>query len=195
MDKRYFIAIVLYAAAGIMVFTFVYPVYQRVRSLERLIAEREDEFSAQNALVKEIGKLRAQQKQMQKETARVFNMLPFFGARSIPELFIELEGLASQSGVLLDAISFASPNKAKGAAGEEKPHKAVDVQFSLKGRYNDLKRFMNAVETNEHLMDGVMLSLSAPLSSEASKEKSNESEEAPGTELFSLKVSLDAYYQ
>lgn len=198
MDKRYFIAIVLCAAAGIIAFTLAYPAYRQVRSLERFVAWREEELAAQNALVKEIGKLKTQQKQMQKETARVFDLLPSFGAQSIPELFIALEGLASQSGVVLDTISFAPHTQTKGAAGaEENLYKTVNAQFSLKGSYDDLKRFARAIETSEHLMDMTALSLLPPAASEkTSQEKEGAQKEARGEAgLFSLKASLDAYYQ
>lgn len=196
MDKRYLIAIVLCAAAGIILFTLAYPAYQRTQLLERLIGEREEELAAQNALVKEIGKLRAQHKQIKKETNRVFDLLPSFSAQSVPELFIELEGLASQNGVLLETISFANQGKIKGAGGEEHTHKTVNAQFSLKGTYNDVKRFAQAVETSEHLMDATAISLAAPLSSaKTSEEKKEPQETQGGADLFSLKVSLDAYYQ
>ncbi|MBI1755406.1 type 4a pilus biogenesis protein PilO [Candidatus Azambacteria bacterium] len=194
MDRRYVIAGLFFAAAAIMAVVLVYPAYQRMLSASRSVAHSQEEFNARAGVVKEISKLKGQYKQMEKDITNVFEILPLFGTRSISEFFIELEGLSAQSGVSLETVSF-SQSKAKEVKSGKRGYTAVNARIAFKGSYENTKRFVRAIETNKHLMDVKDIALAPPQMSAGKSEKEKTDVVSERTDLFSVKISLDAYYQ
>ncbi len=211
MGNKYIVAIICVIAAFVIAIAFVLPKYQEMVVSSRLVDEGNAEFDAQNNLLVSIGKIGDRYKKIEEGMMRISDLLPLYNAQSIPDLFVELEGLAGQSGLFIETISFSekgissSPKQAQseeeGAQENEgKPSVIVSVQLSAKARYADLKRFAQAIETNKHLMDIVSFNI-VPLSEEAKEDGKNEEKregngiQASVPDLFSYSISLDAYYQ
>lgn len=196
MDRRYLIAGLFFIAAVIMAVVLVYPKFQVIQISSQLVDEKQNEFDAQMVLVQEISRLRTQQKQMTEEVAVMVDLLPVFTKKSVSDLFIELESIAAESGLLLDTISFTEtkdqtqkdPGKTAGSA----MHKTVLAQLRMKGEYRDFKNFVRMIETNKHLMDITIASIGA-----ASEAQTNAG--APASEKTknppTYSVTIRAYYQ
>ena len=187
MDRRYLIAVLFFTVAVVCAVVLLYPKYQQVTVSSRAADQLQADFEAHAALVQEIGRLKVQYREAEDEVGRVVKLLPALGAKSVPELFIELEGIAAQNGLLIETIVFG------GSKEEEKPYKLVQAELALKGSYASFKNFMRAVELNEHLMDITQISLAVSVSSTAEKEGGGAA--AAAGEQFAFKVSLNAYYQ
>lgn len=197
MNRQYISALLLFAAAVIVVIVLVYPTYQVTLLSSQELLKRQKEFETQSSLVQELSRLKTKYKEVEPQLSRLFTLLPALGPTSIPELFIELEGLTAQNGLLLEKVSFSlakSPTP-QGGDTERTAFKTITAQIALKGSYQGLKNFAKAVETNEHLMDIASVSLTAPKgSTEEEGEKGKESaEEARG--VLSYTMSIVAYYQ
>jgi len=205
MDRRYIIAGLFFAAAAIVVITLVYPTYQVLTLSSVLVEEKEKEFGAQNLLVQELTRLKTQYNQAEQGVVKVSSLLPVFHKKSIPELFIVLEGVASLNGVLLETVSFGQINN-KSDSGTELGYQKINVDISLKGDYKSFKNFTRAIELSEHLMDIKQIAFSSvQVSNEQGTGGGEESSREGGGEeipeiretenLYTYKVSLDVYYQ
>ncbi|MBI5912835.1 type 4a pilus biogenesis protein PilO [Candidatus Azambacteria bacterium] len=190
MDRRYLIASLFFIVAAVVAVVLVYPKYQVMSSSARIADEKQKEFDSQIALVQDISRLKSQYNEAKEEFGRVGVLIPAHSEGSAANLFVELEGLASRNGILLETISFGQ-SKTLGKE-KEKRHFTINAKLSLKGDYRSLKNFVRAIETSEHLMDVVLISVSAV--QEEKKEGKSEGGAAPEQPL-SLKVDIDAYYQ
>ena len=132
---------------------------------------------------------------------RMFSVLPVWSAASIPELLIELEGLARTNGISVESISFqeAKNPSAAGEPGEQRNvgYRTVTVAAGARGTYESMKGFLQAVESSQHLMDVITLSLTA---ADAPQERTGTTteevlEERGASDIFSYTISINAYYQ
>lgn len=197
MDRRYIIAGLVFIAGVIIAVVLAYPKFQVVQISSRLVSEKQNEFDAQMVLVQEISRLRSQQRQMEEDVALIEDLLPTFSKKSVSDLFVELEGIAAESGLLLDTVSF-SEAKEQAQKGKEKTagagtYKTIAAQLKMKGEYRDFKRFVRMIETNKHLMDITTAAISAtPVSKDEKADKSlSDAEKMPPT----YSVTIHAYYQ
>lgn len=190
MDRRYLIASIFFIVAAVGAVMLVYPKYQTMRLSAFTAKEKQKEFDSQIALVQDISRLKSQYNEVKEEFGRVAVLIPVYNEESISRLFVELEGLSSRNGMLLDAISFGQ-GKAIGKE-KEKKYRAINAKLSLKGDYRSFKNFMRAIETSEHLMDVVSISVSA--AKEEEKEEGKE-EEAVVQQTLLLTADIAAYYQ
>lgn len=197
MDRRYIIAGLFFVAAVIVAVVLAYPRFQVVQISSRLVAEKQNELEAQMVLVQEISRLRSQQRQMEGQIAQMNDLLPVFTKKSVSDLFVELEGIAAESGLLMDAISFSEakeqPQKGKEKQTVTTVYKTIAAQLKMKGEYRDFKNFVRMIETNKHLMDITLASIVAtPIEQkDAESGSSDEVEKIPPT----YSVTIYAYYQ
>lgn len=200
MDRRYIIAGLFFFASVILAVVLVYPKYQVVQISSRLVEEKANEFEAQMVLVQEISRLRSQQKQMTEEIAHMEDLLPTLTKKSVADLFIELESIAAESGLLLDTISFAEEKEQAQKAGQKqasaKMYKTISAQLRMQGEYRDLKNFVRIIEKNKHLMDIMNVSISTASSvGEAQKSGTTSEKSQTITVLPSFAIMIRAYYQ
>ena len=200
MDRRYIIAGLFFFASVILAVVLVYPKYQVVQISMRLVEEKANEYEAQMVLVQEISRLRSQQKQMTEEIAHMEDLLPTLTKKSVADLFIELESIAAESGLLLDTISFSEEKEQAQKAGQKpvpvKMYKTISAQVKMQGEYRDLKNFVRIVEKNKHLMDII----TTKISTTSSENKAQKGVDAPENSeimktLPSFEIMMRAYYQ
>lgn len=187
MDRRYFIASLFFIIAAVVAVVLVYPKYQVMNSSARSADEKQKEFDSQIALVQDINRLKSKYNEAKDEFGRVTALIPAYNEGSAADLFVELEGLASRNGVLLETISFGQ-SKTLGKE-KEKRYSTINAKLSLKGDYRGLKNFIRAIETNEHLMDVVHISVTAGTETKA------EEGAAAAQQTLSVTADIDAYYQ
>lgn len=199
MDRRYLIAGLFFAAAAIIAIVLAYPKYQVMQLSSQLVADKQNEFTAQNVLVQEISKLKSQQKQMMDEIADVADFLPVFTAKSVPDLFVELEASAAENGLLMDTVNFsmqkAQPPGAQGKTASAELHKMITAELKMKGEYRDIKNFAKTIETNKHLMDIVTATISAQVVSAHDTAKGENAPQDTSKNVPAYAITIRAYYQ
>lgn len=190
MDRRYLVAILFFIVAAVVAVVLVYPKYQVMRSSALMVDEKQKEFDSQIALVQDISRLKSQYNEAKEEFGRVGVLIPVYNEGTAADLFVELEGLTSRNGMLLETISFGQ-SKTLGKE-KEKKYSTVNAKLSLKGDYRGLKNFIRAIETSEHLMDVSRISVSA---TKEEKKKTESEGGATAEQTLTLMVDIDAYYQ
>lgn len=198
MDRRYIIAGLFFTVAVIVTVVLAYPKFQVMQISSRLVAEKQDEFEAQMVLVQEISRLRSQHKQMEGQFSVMSELVPPFTKKSVSDLFVELETIAAESGLLIDSISFTevkdSTQKGKEKAVSSSIFKTVSAQLKMKGEYRDFKNFVRAIEMNRHLMDITLASIASGAEEQEQKDGESESGAAEKTPPM-YSVTIHAYYQ
>src|SRR3989344_458026 len=208
MDKKYILAATLFILTVIIGIVFVYTKYQETSASSRTLSEKRAEQEKLNVTVASIARVYDSYKKSSQNIDRIQYLLPKLDAQSIPKLFIEMEGIASQSGIFLNSISFKdeksdTPAKPGGTAQVSKGYKKINVFIDAKGEYGSIKSFGDTIENNEHLMDIESLSI---ISFQASKGEGSTGKTAPadagqGTEQdkpltdLTYRMVISAYYQ
>lgn len=192
MDRRYLVASLFFIITAVIAVVLVYPKYQAMGSLSRSTDEKQKEFDSQIALVQDISRLKSQYNEVKDEFGRVMALIPAHNEGSVANLFVELEGLASRNGVLLESVNFGQ-GKTLGKE-KEKRYAIINANLSLKSDYRSIKNFMRAIETNEHLMDITFISMNAA-AVEKNKDEKEEEEVAAAEQTLTVKINIDAYYQ
>ena len=126
MDRRYIIASLFFIIAAIVAGMLVYPKYQGVSLATKVADEKQKEFDSQMVLVQDISRLKSQYNAVKEEFKRVNALIPEYGEKSTAALFVELEGLTSRNGVLLESISFGQ-SKTLGKGQEKDTAPSVRV--------------------------------------------------------------------
>lgn len=196
MSRNYLIAGLFFAAALVVGLMLTYPAYQDMQAAQKNVADRQEEFSTETALVTEVQDLQSKYKSARDDIQKASDLLPTFGSRSLPDLMIELEKLATQSGVSLDSVTFTSPNdKAGNTQGGTMPSsvKTVITKLQIKGAYANIKYFVYSIEADEHLMDLTTISITPPAALSSSAKQGTST--AAADNLFTLATSLNVYYQ
>lgn len=201
MDRKYLIAGLFFTAAAIIAVVLTYPKYQVMRISSQLVTDKENEFIAQNVLVQEISRLKSQQKQMTDEIAAVTDLLPLLNEKSTPDLFVEVEGIAAESGLSITTVSFGGQKSQTQNAGVKTSapvtqYKIITAQLKMQGEYDSFKKFVRTIETNKHLMDISFASIIAlPPSRGAKKGADVIPAELSSQQTPTYSVTLQAYYQ
>ena len=203
MSSKYLSAGLIFIATVIVGVVLVYPKYQAFRVSGEAIEEKQSELDAQATLINEINKTKSKYKKAEDDLLKVADLLPVFDPKSIADLFIELESVASESGVLIQTINFGSASEQKDGK-PAKGHKTIDARLSIVSSYGAFKKFAATVEKNRHLMDIIDVSVAkgaAQKKEEVADEGSEdieavtETETRPEEAVFNYSVTLNAYYQ
>lgn len=190
MDRRYLIASLFFIIAAIVAVMLVYPKYQAMSEAVAAADEKQKEFDSQVVLAQDISRLKSQYNEVKEEFKRVDALIPEYEEKSIAALFVELEGLTSRSGVLLESVSFGQ-SKTLGKV-QEKGFRTINANLSLKADYQSFKNFLRATETSEHLMDITSVSVNA---TQAKKEDEESEGSADTRQILLFKTDINAYYQ
>lgn len=196
MSSKYLIAGLVFAASVIIAVVFVYPNYQIFTASEQLAANKQNELDAQTALINEINKAQSRYKKAEDELLTVSDLLPVFNQKSIADLFVEMENIASESGVLMNSINFGGETMKS-----DKGYKTIDVKLSALASYDAFKKFAAIIEKNRHLMDMTAVSITAGASNVKEKKTGGEESAAeaavsqPEDQAFTYSVSINVYYQ
>ena len=202
MSSKYLSAGLIFIAAVIVGVVLVHPKYQMFRVSGKAVEEKQGELDAQAALINEINKTKSKYKKAEDDLLKVADLLPALGPKSVSELFVELESIASESGVLIQTINFGSASEQKDGK-PAKGYKTIDARLSVVASYGAFKKFAATVEKNQHLMDitDVSITKGAAQKKEEAAEESLEgaeniiAEANPEEAIFNYSVVLNAYYQ
>ena len=202
MSSKYLSAGLIFIATVIVGVVLVYPKYQAFRVSGKAIEEKQSELDAQATLINEINKTKSKYKKAEDDLLKVADLLPVYDHKSIADLFIEMESIASESGVLIQTINFGSALEQKDGK-PAKGYKTVDVRLSVASSYGAFKKFASMVEKNRHLMDiaDVTVAKGAAQKKEGDVKENSEGAEniaveaSPEEALFNYSVALSAYYQ
>src|SRR3990167_6172760 len=134
MSSKYLSAGLIFIAAVIVGVVLVYPKYQTFRVSGKAVEEKQGELDAQATLINEINKTKSKYKKAEDDLLKVADLLPVLGPKSIADLFIELESIASESGVLIQTINFGSVLEQKDGKSV-KGHRTIDVRLSVASSY------------------------------------------------------------
>ena len=197
MNQKYFTSGLIFVISVIIVVIFVYPKYQSFKASAQLVSDKQSELDAESALVSEANKVQARYKKAEADLLKVSDLLPVLNQKSIADLFIEIESIASESGVLINVISFGEDS-----AKSDNKYKTINVKLTALSSYDAFKIFSLGIEKNQHLMDVMTVSIT-PESGGDKGEKpdsdqatTTESELVPSEErLFIYAVSINVYYQ
>ena len=204
MSSKYLSAGLIFIAAVIVGVVLVYPKYQTFRVSGKAVEEKQGELDAQAALINEINKTKSKYKKAEDDLLKVADLLPALGPKSVSELFVELESIASESGVLIQTINFGSALEQKDGK-PAKGYKTIDARLSVVASYGAFKKFAATVEKNQHLMD--ITDITVTKSAAQKKEEAVKSgvegvenieapaEAKPEEAVFNYSVTLNAYYQ
>ena len=202
MSSKYLSAGLIFIATVIVGVVLVYPKYQVFRASGRVAEEKQGELDAQAALINEINKTKSKYKKAEDDLLKVADLLPLYGRKSVADLFIEMESIASESGVLIQTINFGSASEQKDGKSA-KGYKTIDARLSVVASYGAFKKFAATVEKNQHLMDiiDVTVAKGAAQKKEGDVKKNSEGAEniaveaSPEEAVFNYSVMLNAYYQ
>ena len=202
MSSKYLSAGLIFIATVIVGMVLVYPKYQVFRASGRVAEEKQGELDAQAALINEINKTKSKYKKAEDDLLKVADLLPLYGRKSVADLFIEMESIASESGALIQTINFGSVSEQKDGK-PAKGYKTIDARLSVVASYGAFKKFAATVEKNQHLMDiiDVTVAKGAAQKKEGDVKKNSEGAEniaveaSPEEAVFNYSVALNAYYQ
>ena len=203
MSSKYLSAGLIFIATVIVGVVLVYPKYQAFRVSGKAAEEKQGELDAQATLINEINKTKSKYKKAEADLLKVADLLPVLGPKSIADLFIELESVASESGVLIQTINFGSASEQKDGK-PAKGYKTIDARLSVVASYGAFKKFTATIEKNQHLIDIIDVSVAkgaARKKEEVADEGSEdieavtETETRPEEAVFNYSVTLNAYYQ
>ncbi|OGZ33297.1 MAG: hypothetical protein A3H00_00885 [Candidatus Portnoybacteria bacterium RBG_13_40_8] len=158
-NKKLIATIICLAAALGIIIVLIAPAWRSVRESRSEIKEKKGELSAIENLIVKTGRIKKEQRELEKETAKVSLALP--EKKDIPGLLVQFETLASMNGLILESIDFEGGDEAveKSAAGvkwtvpqnekkSEGQFKTMEVNLTLSGAYGSFKNFLGALENN-----------------------------------------------
>ncbi len=199
MDRKYILAGTLFILTTIIGIVFVFPKYRAVTVSSQTLSDKRAEQEKQNITIASITRIYDSYKKSSQDIGRIEYLLPIKDTQSIPKLFIEMEGLASQSGIFLNTISFRDENsgasvKSNDSAQAVKEYKKITIFINAKGDYNSIKSFGDAIENNEHLMDIASLSIVSSHTSKGGSAKGKSTSGDTGQTTKQDKADTDLTY-
>lgn len=184
------VALVLVAGAFMILVDLIVPAYEAAQKIKSDAMSRKDFVDRQSATIKQVQKListYAGQGQVQEEVS-----LRLPQSQDLAGALAQLNGLIQASRLAPQAFSISvteaqnapdTSQKAKKAPQDvlRKPIGTLTLQVKFIGLYDDLKSFLNRLETNIRIFDVRSLSIQ-PIT------KSNQ-------DLYSFDMSILTYYQ
>ena len=138
--------IILSILSLLMFFFLISPKYEDWNSFKLEISKKEIELGFQGAYLAKLREVSAELKQNQEAFLKIESALP--REASLPELLNFFQKAASQSGLVLRALS-PSTNSPVGGSGT----KETKVNLILDGKYSDFKNFLAIIEKSARLVE------------------------------------------
>jgi len=163
MNRQIIIFSVLVLILSVGLWGLVWPEWQVFSLKMDEFKTAENNLAETKALKEKLAALTAlyQNKEKTEELERIFSALP--QKDDIPGLLVNLEALASKSGLIISNISFAEKSEktkteADAAAGSVQTSlipavKSLGVSLVLSGDYSSFVNFLRSAEENLRLMD------------------------------------------
>ncbi len=171
LSKSY-IGAILIAAAGIIFWAFLMPLYDGVGAKREAISQRTTLIETRGGIINNIKELAQEYSKRSSDISHFASVVP--AVKSAPELLSSIQALATQNGLQLTTIALSGSINQNISAYQEQ-----SIDLGLNGSYPAFKSFLMAVERNIRLID--VLSVDASPSSENS-------------DIITFRVKGTAYY-
>jgi Tfp pilus assembly protein PilO len=158
MNRSLLFIVTIYLIAALIGWRFVLPVIDLVKAQRTEVKVWQDKLSQANAALQKLQVLKTKYQAVGEAANKVLAAVP--SGEDVKGLLVQVEELASQNGLILSSVSFASA----AAAAKDEPAaaavstggssvKSLTITLALSGEYNNLKNFLQAAENNLRLMD------------------------------------------
>jgi len=154
MKNYSFYTLILFLLSFLLIFSLIFPKYQKLDSLKKEILGKEDELSSQEKYFESLRKNSEELKKYEDSLSKIATALP--KNPSLPELLNFIQKTSSQTGLSLKEISPAVTSSLEGEIRETR------INFLLVGKYPDFKNFLSILEKSARLIDIENLSFSSP---------------------------------
>lgn len=200
MNRSALIIIIFLALTALIGWQYFWPTFEKVSGLREDLMDWGGKLEEARNLSQKLAALKQKYEAMPEEIARIIQALP--SQDDIPGLLVQLEQLAAQNGLILNNVSFETPEKAGAggsAAGGVNANltskktslpagvKTLEIKLSLTGPQGSFSAFLPAIEKNLRIMDVSEISFGAGSSDTVSETAVDTSRD------FSL--SLITYYR
>lgn len=176
--------LIIFAAAliiaGAIYMFFISPQLKDIESLRQERSSKLDELEKTREFSKEFEKLRTEYIKMTERGARDEIQVVIPQKQELPELLVQLEAIAAQTGsggMVMRDIEFST---IQGKIENEVD--IVGIRMNLRASYDAIKEYLGRLSRNKRLLDVAEVSFSA---------KTTEEE----AEVYNLNLLLEAYFQ
>lgn len=169
----------------VVFFSMDWPTFQSVGDLNKKITQEQTQYENQYNAVQIAKAIVNQYKSLVSVSQTISLSIP--RETEVQNLLAQIDGITSQSGLLLQDVSFEniSSSVPKSKTTIVQNYSVLQLTLSLTGNYDSFKTWLNAIETNIRLMDVTKISFAGLSSSENQKNLG----------IFNFKVTLNVYYQ
>ncbi len=148
--KYLIIPFVLFFAALAIGFWFLWPLYGDIQSATQLKKQNQDNLTQRKKLTENLERLVGQYNERNSDIASLDKAIP--SGQNVPELLVNLEAIASESGLILGNVNFKPKDlKAQGI-------KTLVAEIKVKGSYPAFLNYLKAVEKSLRIFDVVSVS-------------------------------------
>jgi Tfp pilus assembly protein PilO len=146
MNKRAYIGAFVIAIAGILFWTLVMPLYDKVKANREALAERTALLEGRGAIIANIKTLTKQYTEHASDVERFASIVP--PQKSAAEIVSALQALATQNGVQLTTLA-VGPTLGQ----TQNPYEDQTVDLGVNGSYPAFKSFLESLEKNIRVID------------------------------------------
>jgi len=139
----------------LFVIFYLFPSYQDLRNLEKVIEVREEELSKREESIRELKNMEAKLKNYQEELAKIDSAMPT--DVDLPALFDFIQKAGSQSGLSLKSVSHSSVRPLPNFEGMGE----TEASLTLLGAYDSFKKFLPILETTARMIEAQSVSFSS----------------------------------
>lgn len=143
--KYLILPLILFFAALAIGFWVLSPLYGDIQSAIALKEQNQDNLSSRKKLTENLQRLVSQYNERGKDIASLNKAIP--SGQNIPELLVNLEAIASESGLIFESVNFKPKDlKAKGI-------KTLVAEIKVKGSYPNFLNYIKALEKSLRIFD------------------------------------------
>lgn len=147
-----------------------------VAILRPQVSEKEQLVLSKEKELKDLAEIETLYNQAKRRIEDIPHILP--KGDQIPELLIQLDALAKESGLGMTSISITPGAEEEGAL-----YKTLNISVAVTGSYDNLKKYLDKVEKNMRIMDVTSIDFSAtPVVPEGP------------VDVFSYTINIKTYY-
>ena len=139
----------------LFVIFYLFPSYQELMRLEKMIEVKEEELSKREESIRDLKNIEEKLKNYQEEIVKIDSAMP--ADVDLPALFDFIQKAGSQSGLALKSISHSDVRPLSGLEGLGE----TEVSLELSGVYDSLKNFLPVLETTARLIETQSVSFSS----------------------------------
>lgn len=132
--------------SGLLLFFIFLPTATRLPTSYQKNKEQKEELKNVTQRLENINKLVSLQQSLKSSLTLVDKALP--SAEGVPSLMIQIQAIATESGVTLKALQFGGLAKVEGA-----PYRKISLQAILEGTFTNLSTLLKTLENSSRLVD------------------------------------------